>query len=112
MPAHVVQAPKPGYAREREAVHQACVLVAARYSLDPQALQLPGKHPSIVEARRIVWLILRDVSRWNVALISDVMGWERSTVQPGLRLLEAQMRSDRKLRAHVESCVREAAGDS
>lgn len=101
---------RPISAPERRAAHEAAVLVAPRFDLDPGDVFSEKRTSAIVEARRVGFLVLSSVSRWNAERIASVTGFGRSTVDQSLRAIATRQRKSKRLREIVAECLKEAAG--
>lgn len=94
---------------EQAAAFEAAKVVAPRFQLDPMAIMLPSTRHAVVGARRVTWLILKNVLGWNVNRISDVFGFTYQAVWNGIEIAErAKPKTDlAKIR---DACLAEAAG--
>lgn len=108
-------APKIGDTASKRAVREAAILVGARYDLDADEVLSSRRTAAISEARWVLFHVLY-CAGWNAERISDVTTFARSTVDQALLRIERRMKNRSKpglrLKAIVESCLREAAGGS
>lgn len=105
---------KIGSSPAKRAADEAALLVAPHFELDAKDVLDPAQRTqAVVEARWVTFTVLHSVYAWNPERISDVTTFTRGAVAHGLgRLAEMTKgtRANKRLKAIVESCLKEAAG--
>lgn len=109
MTENVEETRRIGDSASKRAVREAAVLVGARYDLDADEVLSARKTAAISEARWVLFHVLYSAG-WNAERISDVTTFARSTVDQALLGLERRKKKDKRLKAIVEACLKEAAG--
>ena len=100
---------KIGDTAGKRAVREAAILVGARYDLDADEVLSARRTSAISEARWVMFHVLYSAG-WNAERISDVTTFARSTVDQALLRIDRRMKKDKRLKAIVDACLKEAAG--